>query len=349
MNNRGSEKGADLGSSGGSALTWAAYGGHLEVVRYLVGEGYDDKWPGTSTDDYYGDRALAQAARGGHLEVVRFLVEEGFEMNPTHYAGSTGRGDTPLIYAAHGGHLEVVRLLVEKGADIHMRTDPPTWSEIDRCIGGTGHHFWYPRDTFYDPSNEGCTALIAATQQGHPDVVAVLIDHWMSEAGADDADAFGATALMFSAQIGDFSRARTLVDNGANIHAETKAGFNAFLLAVHSGDLETIRYFLSLGSDINNQTPRGSTAVMFAAYLGHVDSVRLLIENGADVDAQTRRGYVGEHTALMGAAFSGHLDVVRLLVENGADIDLTDLNGNTALFWATWNGHQEVASYLSSL
>ena len=77
-----SEKGADLGVQYRefiTPLTLSAYGGHLEVVRYLVEQGYDDKNRGLSDDNKYGDWALVQAARGGHLEVVRFLVDEGFE------------------------------------------------------------------------------------------------------------------------------------------------------------------------------------------------------------------------------------------------------------------------------
>ena len=342
-----SEKGADLGvnfSDRATPLTLAAYGGHLEVVRYLVENGYDDE---RGDDNEHGDWALVQAARGGHLDVVRFLVTEGFELNPVYFFDAS-RGDTPLIYAAYEGHPKVVQFLVENGANIHIRTAPTRGSQI-KCAGSRGHHFWYGSYTFYAFSDEGCTALIAATEQGHEEVAAYLIDHWMTEFGADDSDEFGATALMFAAQIGDLSRVKALSDNGAEINAETKMGFNAFLLAVHGGDLEVIRHFLELGSDINHQTPVGSTALMFASYLGDLDTVHLLLDKGADADAQTKEFRFGGHTALMAAAFTGHLDVVRLLVENGADIDITDRNGRTALFWATQRGHQEVASYLSSL
>ena len=48
-------------------------GGHLEVVKYLAGEG------GAAVDaaNVAGDTALMMAAFAGHLEVVQYLAGEG--------------------------------------------------------------------------------------------------------------------------------------------------------------------------------------------------------------------------------------------------------------------------------
>ena len=343
-----SEKGGDLGityNDFNTPLTIAAYGGHLEVVQFLVGEGYDDKRRGYDDDNEHGDWALVQAARGGHLDVVRYLVDKGFEINPTYYTG-TSHGDTPLIYAAYGGHLEVVRFLVESGADIHIRTNlSGGWSRMGECSSDKGFRFLYGLYSFYDFTYRGCTAFIAAVEQGHDDVTSFLIDHWMSESGADDQGEFGVTALMFATQIGDLNKVQILIDNGADVNAETAVRFNALLLGVHSGNLEMIRLLLDLGSDVNHQTAVGSTALMFASYLGHLEVVRFLVESGADVNTLNRESF----TALMSASYIGHLDIVRFLVENGADISIIDRWQQTALDRAKDNGHQEVVDYLQSL
>ena len=57
---------------GDTALTWAAQGGHLAIVRFLVSEGAD-----IHVRDENGWTALMKAAVSGYLDVVRFLVDRG--------------------------------------------------------------------------------------------------------------------------------------------------------------------------------------------------------------------------------------------------------------------------------
>ena len=54
----------------------AAYGGSLEVVRFLIEKGAD-----INARDDRGETALHSAARGGSLKAVRFLVEKGADIN----------------------------------------------------------------------------------------------------------------------------------------------------------------------------------------------------------------------------------------------------------------------------
>ena len=59
-----------LDVDGKNVLHRAAYAGHLEVVRFLVGE------HGAATDiaDRDGDTEIVMAARNAHFEVVRYLA-----------------------------------------------------------------------------------------------------------------------------------------------------------------------------------------------------------------------------------------------------------------------------------
>ena len=83
------------GDTGATALHMAAFGGHLAVVRYLLGQGaYVLARANT------GATALHMAAFGGHLAVVEFLVGSGSSVDARdnngvtalHYAGGCSTG-----------------------------------------------------------------------------------------------------------------------------------------------------------------------------------------------------------------------------------------------------------------
>lgn len=95
--------GVDLSASNGySALYYATYRGHLEVVKYLVGQGAKPSYT-----------ALITAAGHGSLEIVKFLVGAGAAVNTPD--------SSPLHRAAAYGRLAVVRYLVDQGADVNAR------------------------------------------------------------------------------------------------------------------------------------------------------------------------------------------------------------------------------------
>ncbi|CZR67042.1 uncharacterized protein PAC_16941 [Phialocephala subalpina] len=128
-----------------SGLTYAARGGHLEVVQRLLDAKADvnaalgyEGWTA-----YGGQTALQAAARGGHLEVVQRLLDAKANVNAATTKGYGGR--TVLQAAAGGGHLEVVQRLLDAKADVNA----------------TAEH-------------GGRTALQAAAKGGHLEVVALL-------------------------------------------------------------------------------------------------------------------------------------------------------------------------------
>ena len=58
--------------SGWTPLHWAAFGGHLTIVRFLIDEGAT-----VNAESANGDAPLDVAAGRGHSEVVRFLADNG--------------------------------------------------------------------------------------------------------------------------------------------------------------------------------------------------------------------------------------------------------------------------------
>ena len=85
---------------------------------------------------------------------------------------------------------------------------------------------------------------------------------------------------------------------------------------------------LDQGANINAQTSEGETAMLVAGVLTNdLDLVALLVERGADVNLSNKNGC----TPLMDAAELGKNDILEYLLNNGADINAKKINGISAL------------------
>ena len=114
------------------------------------------------------------------------------------------------------------------------------------------------------------------------------------------------------------SMMKLLLDKGADVNAQDKAGESVLMAAINAGRAERVRFLLEKGADVNAKAgPKavfGMTALMSAAHWGQVDVVKMLLVKGADVNA---KGYRGE-TALTIASKNKHQEVVELLKKVGA-------------------------------
>ena len=77
-------------------LRWAARGGHLDIVKYLVSVGAD-------IHDCYPHAALCHAAANGHLDVVKYLISLGADVH--------AEDDGALRWAERNKHTEVAEYL----------------------------------------------------------------------------------------------------------------------------------------------------------------------------------------------------------------------------------------------
>lgn len=90
--------------------------------------------------------------------------------------------------------------------------------------------------------------------------------------------------------------------------------------------------------------PYPETPLPYVCASGDVKMVQLLLSKGASVSAKdTRRN---GRTPLHVAAAAGQIDVVRILLEKGADASSRDTDGQTAIDYAGWCGHKDIARLL---
>ncbi|XP_023804105.1 serine/threonine-protein phosphatase 6 regulatory ankyrin repeat subunit C-like [Cyanistes caeruleus] len=94
-------------------LHWAAFLGHLEVLKLLVARGAD-----VACKDRKGYTLLHTAAASGQIEVVRHLLRLGVEIDEPNSFGNTA-----LHIACYMGQDAVANELVNVGANVNQPND----------------------------------------------------------------------------------------------------------------------------------------------------------------------------------------------------------------------------------
>jgi ankyrin repeat protein len=181
------EAGADVwhaGYRGEMPLMWAADNGHADVVAYLLDR------PGMDMD--VRQRALGIACRNGHLQVVQLMVAAGAKVE---LQGRVGMG--AVAEAAYGGHLQIVRYLVEEAGADEGRPDsdgftPLMWAADNGHADVVGYLLGRPGLSMHAETERGERAIDFATFQGHQEVVALFV---AAEAGVKLRAEFGAGVL----------------------------------------------------------------------------------------------------------------------------------------------------------
>ena len=144
------------------------------------------------------------------------------------------------------------------------------------------------------------------------------------------------------------SEVRTLLADGADVHAVDAEGRTPLLTIANHGRSETAQHLkitallLEHGAKVDATDEHGHTPLMLAAKWGRMGTVKLLRQHGAEVNAASDYG----HTPLILAAGNGHVDVVEFLLEHEAEVNAFSRHGYTAFMYAVWRKHLQVATIL---
>lgn len=202
-------------------------------------------------------------------------------LSPVDDLGYFGIYPPPIVFASHGGLLRTVEHLLQNGVDIEAG-------------------YMNPHRT---------TALIEAAEQGHKEIVDLLLGH---EAKVDACNGAGMTALHCAAEAGQVDAVRVLLTHDTN------------------------------NAEVDQKNDRWGTALVLAAKKGHDTTVRLLLEHKAEIEARND----SQATALIAAARHGHTKIVDMLLTHNANGDARDKFGSTALIYAASRGHELVVDRL---
>ncbi len=143
---------------------------------------------------------------------------------------------------------------------------------------------------------------------------------------------------------GELKTVQQAIEQGVNVDAADEDGRTALQLAAYDGHTDVVRKLLDCDPAVDHLDGAGRTALMYAASGANHETVQLLLEAGAHPDIiDKEEGF----TALMFAAAEGQTEVVRSLLKHDADVTLTDIDGDSALDFATQNRHRDVVELLS--
>ncbi|CAL1296048.1 unnamed protein product [Larinioides sclopetarius] len=171
------------------------------------------------------------------------------------------------------------------------------------------------------------TALHIACQQGHTEVVKVLIKHKANVDKMTNAQHDKLTPLMFASQKGHLDVVKLLIEHGAQVEMKDKKQRTALTHAVINGHAHVTSYLLRLGANPNSTDSSGNTLVHYAAAYGWYFCLKLLIEAGASLNLPND----WKITPLSLAFMKGHMGLVDFLVEQpGIDINV-DVNNDSGM------------------
>lgn len=301
------------------------------MVRFLLEAGADQEH---KTDEMH--TALMEASMDGHVEVARLLLDSGAQVNMP-----TDSFESPLTLAACGGHVDLAMLLIERGANIEEVNDEGYTPLMEAAREGHDEmvSLLLTQGANINAQTEETqeTALTLACCGGFLEVADYLIKH-----GAD-IELGASTPLMEAAQEGHLELVKFLLENKADVHAQTQTGDTALTYACENGHTDVAEVLLYFGAELEHLSEGGRTPLMKACRAGHICTVKFLIQKGADVNRQTTNN---DHTPLSLACAGGHQQVVELLLVHGADPFHKLKDNSTMLIEAAKGGHTQVVQQL---
>ncbi|XP_043469818.1 E3 ubiquitin-protein ligase mib1 isoform X1 [Leptopilina heterotoma] len=145
----------------------------------------------------------------------------------------------------------------------------------------------------------------------------------------------GHTALQAASQNGHLEVIKILLRYKADVEIEDKDGDRAVHHAAFGDEPGVMALLAGAGADLNVRNKRRQTALHIAVNRGHVGVVRTLLELGCHPSLQDSEGDTPLHDAIS----KKRDDMLALLLDHAADITLTNNNGFNALHHAALRGN----------
>lgn len=293
------------------ALSTAAAGGHLAVVRWLV-----EEFGLTAADARDNqDGALVASAEHGHLPVVRYLAERFY---------TAERAPAAFDAAVRTGHMPVVTYLAD-WFGVHAGDVTCGTHTMLQLATESGHMdvVLYMAERF---NMHPCASSLSWTAaNGHLAMLQYLVERRGMSAPHERHH-----VLMHMVMLGGAAVVRYIVERLGVTAEELDDGCLPDLCAV--GDVDAVRYIVeTFGMTAQDARSDDNAALVVAASRGHMDVVRYLVDTFGLTPKDARSQ---NNNALRKAASNGHAEMVRYLVDT---FGLTAKDAATQLGFGCWN------------
>jgi ankyrin repeat protein len=220
-----------------SALHLAAEMGHELVLSKLCELGVN----ASATRTFVGGTALHTAAQVGRWQTIAPLIRTPCSLPVDSLMG----GDTTALYlSAQHGHWETVQALLDHGANATFAMPVVATARVARGLTSAPQLTGTLVNS--EPAN-GATALHAAAENGHLEVVRVLLTR--GKVSPDLLGEIGVAALHLAAQYSHAPVARLLLAANATVDLRSLVdGSTALYSAVGNGNLEMVETLLRAGA-----------------------------------------------------------------------------------------------------
>ena len=327
-------------SVGRTPIHYAAVGGSLPVVQYLITEQHYD--PATPTR-LNNNTPLHYACIGGHMNIVEYLIseqncdpmcEDNVKRTPLHYACACGHmnivqylvaemgcdpltsdkhGNLPLHIACATGHLNLTRhLLAEQNCD-PSSFNGGNWEPLYHAYQYGFVKIETTDDSPYDSkslNNYSCLPLHIACRHGYLNLTRYLV-----------------TELKYDPMFQD-------KHNWTSLHH-----------ACEGGHMKIVKYLLiEIGCDSKTPDIDGNLPLHIACRTGHLSLTTYLInEHNCDPNIPDGDGRLLIHISCL----HGHLNVIKYLItDRKCDPNCQNRHGLTPLQYALAGGHINIIKYL---
>ena len=303
-------------NDGWTALHYASYNGHLEIVKYLIETCRVD----TEARDNDGWTALHFASDHGHLEIVKYLTAA---CNVDKEARDNDEW-TVLHRACSNGHSEIVKYLIET---CHVDMNVKNWYD----------------ETAYDlaqtNSKHETVQYLKAVQDKRS---AALSESMHSD---EDEKQNNERAFLEAAKVGNLCKLKEFITKGIDKEAKNNQGYTALHLTSENGHLAATKYLIEeCLVDKEAKSNVGYTALHRASINSRLEIVKYLLGTcQCDAESKNNDGC----NALHFACIQNHLAIVTYLLEEcRVDKEANTKNGWTALHCASEKGHMVIVKYL---